>query len=308
MVLVYVLLGAFLLIGLLLWILKAVSTTYLDLYEKGLEALKKEDYKKASDFFIKTLKKKEDFTEAKYNLGLAYLGLEEYEKAREFFEEVLEETPDDFNTIFNLALVCQWDEDFDKALELYQKALFIDTQDIDCYLNISVIHFDKNEYEKALEYANLAKDISPSKIEILYTIARCKDEMCNYDKDAEVEPVLQAYEEILERNDLPEDFYFCLAKAYAKAGRITESAEQCYIAIEKDYFNDEAYRLLGVLQILKGEYDFARKTVNKAIEVEPDVPESYNILSYTFLGEKNIDEFNKIKLKYKNILTAAKNK
>jgi len=308
MILLYVVIASILLIGVLIWVLKIISTTYLDLYEKGLVALSKQDYQKAKKLFSGSLAKNPDFTDAKYNLALAYLGLEDYEEARAFFEAVLEDTPDDFNTLFNLALVCQLDGHYDEAMEIYEKAILVDPQDVDCYLNIALIHFEKKDYQKTFEFLTMAREMAPDKIEILFTIARCKDELCNYDNEAEVEAVLAEYEALVERKDLPEDFDISLAKAYAKAGRSTQAIEFCTKVVMEDYFNDEALRLLGLLLLIKNDADNARKTILKAIDVEPDIPEAYNLLAYVSLLEKNNDEFVKAKTKYKNILTASKSK
>lgn len=294
-----------LLIGGLLWCLRIVSLTHLDLYESGLVALGKQDYSKARNLFLSALAKHTEFVEAKYNLGLSYLGLEEYEEAKEYFQAVLAEIPNDFHSLFNLALVCQLDEEYDEALELYQKAILADPQDVDCFLNIAVIYFEKQEYQKSLEFLNMAKEIAPNKIEILYTIARCKDEMCTYEKDEEVDAVLAEYEALLERTDLPSDFNMSLAKVYAKAGRVINALERCSIVIEEDYFNDEAHRLLGLLLIIRNDFENARRSIQRAVDVEPDDPENYNLLAYTYFGQKNEEDFKKMKAKYKNILLAS---
>ena len=284
----YVLIGSIVLIAALLWSLKIISTTYMDLYEKGLVALKKNDPKRAVELFKKSLMKNPDFTEAKYNLGLAYMGFEEYVKARECFEQVLAETPDDFSAMFNLALVCQLDELYDEALELYQKAILADPQDVDCYLNIAIIYFDKKEYQKSLEFLGMAKDISPEKIETLFIIARCKDEMCTYENEEETDAVLLEYESIMAMTDnLPDGFDLALAKAYAKAGRVIQSIEQCAQVLMNDYFNDDAYRLMALIQIIRNDPVSAKKTLAKAIDIEPDIAESYNLLSYAHLRENN---------------------
>ncbi len=306
MLLLYVVIASVILIAALIWCLNFISVTYVELYEKGLDAYKKRDYKRARNMFLRSISKNPDFVEGKYNLGLAYLSLEEYEKAKEYFEQVLEETPDDFSTLFNLALTCQLDELYDEALEVYQKAILIEPQDVDCYINIAVIHFEKKDFQKSIEYLVMARDISPDKTEILFSIIRCKDEMCNYENDDEITAILEEYESLMERPDLPSDFDFAIAKAYAKAGKLDESIEKCALVVEKEYFNDEAYSLLGLLQLLKKDAGNARNSIQRAIDIEPDAPENYNLLSYVFLLEENADEFNKMKIKYKNIAFAAK--
>lgn len=306
MVFLYIVIASIILIAALLWCLKIISTTYLDLYERGLDALKKRDYKRARNMFLKSLSKNPDFLEAKYNLGLAYLSIEEYEKAKEYFEKVLEETPDDFSALFNLALAFQLDELYDEALEIYQKAILLEPQDVDCYLNIAVIHFEKEDYQKSIEYLVMARDISPDNTAILFSIVRCKDEMCLYENEDEIAAILGEYEFLLEKTDLPNEFDIALAKAYAKSGRIDDSIEKCLSALEKDYFDDEACRLLGLLLLIKNDSENARKNILKAIDIDPDIPESYNLLSYVFFLEENMDEFTKMKAKYKNIALAAK--
>lgn len=306
MIFLYVVIASLILVAALLWCLKIISTTYLDLYEKGLEAFKKREYKRARNMFLKSLSKNPDFVEAKYNLGLAYLSIEEYEKAREYFEKVLEEIPDDFSSLFNLALAFQLDELYSEALEIYQKAILLEPQDVDCYLNIAVIYFEKQDYQKAIEYLVMAKDISSDRTDILFSIARCKDEMCHYDNEDEITAILEEYEALIEKPDLPGDFDISIAKAYAKSGRLDDSMEKCLSALEKDFFNDEACRLLGLLLLIKNDAENARKNILKAIDIDPDIPESYNLLSYVFFLEENIEEFNKMKIKYKNIALAAK--
>lgn len=323
--------------GALFWYLKNVSLSHEDFLEKGLVALQKKDYKQAKDFFVLSLAEKSDFKEAKFNLGVTYtkmkdydnakkcfeeiLGVEpddfdslshlglvyfslgDYENAKKSFEKILETDPRDFSTFFNLALTCQMQKDYEEAQEYYAKALQENEKDADCYFNLGIIAFEHKEYEKALEFFEKANGLAFARADIMFSVVRCKDELCSYETEAEGKEIVAQYEKLTKYQNLPLEFDVFWSRVYAKTGQIDKALEICnrsLISLPEDALG---YRILGLIKLIKNELEDAKNALLKAIDLDELNPDGYKMLSYVFLQQENHINYMNFQNKYKNLIS-----
>jgi tetratricopeptide (TPR) repeat protein len=124
----------------------------IDLYSKGIDESKNENFKKAIEYYEKALKIDPEFTFAWDNLGVSYRKLNNYDKAIESYEKSLEIDPNGITPLQNIAVVYQYKKEYQKAIESYQKLAEIDINNPEIYYGIGQIYaIYLNDYEKGLE-------------------------------------------------------------------------------------------------------------------------------------------------------------
>jgi len=322
--------------GALFWYFKNVNLSHEELCEKAVAALQKNDYEKAKELLLISLADNPDSKESKYNLGVTFTALKDYDNAIKCFEEVLSSEPDDFNsqynlglvyfqignyfyakkcfekiletkpndfsTLFNLALTFQMQKDYEEAHEMYGKALQENAKDADCYFNLGLMAFEQKEYEKALELFQQADNISFGRTDVLFSIVRCKDELCSYESKEQGQVIVTQYKRISKYQGIPLEFDVFWARAYAKIGKIDKALEICNRALVSLPHDALAYRILGLIRLVRNELEEAEKALLRAIELDVYNPEGYNILSYVFLQQENTVEYVTYKAKYKELI------
>lgn len=124
----------------------------IDLYSKGTDELKKDNFKKAIEYFEKALKIDPEFVFAWDNLGVSYRNLDNYDKAIESYEKSLEIDPKGITPLQNIAVVYQYKKEYQKAIISYQKLAEIDRNNPEIYYGIGQIYaLYLNDYEKGLD-------------------------------------------------------------------------------------------------------------------------------------------------------------
>lgn len=127
-----------------------------DLYSKGIDESKKENYDKAIDYFQKALKIDAQFAFAWDNMGLCYRKLGNYDKAIEAYKKSLELDPRDLLPLQNIAVAYQYKKEYQLAIDAYNKLAEIDKNNPETFYGIGQIYAAYlQDYEKGL--SNICK-------------------------------------------------------------------------------------------------------------------------------------------------------
>lgn len=259
------------------WFFKAGKSPTESFIKNGLKAFANVDYKKAKEL----LSKADNLTpDAQYKLGMAHLALGEYAEAQACFEAVLKTSPKNFDALVSLSQTLQFQGKNDEALEIYTKALIENDKNIDCYLSIGRLYQEQGNYEKALEIFNKAKEIAPENIQVLFSIVKCKSELCDPDNEDDYQKLIDECIKLAGSEGLPSDYDTSLAKVYAKGGDIDKALESCKRAVELNEKDVEAYRLLGLIQLIKRDLDGAKNSLSMALNFQQNDSETHNVFSY----------------------------
>jgi tetratricopeptide (TPR) repeat protein len=125
-------------------------------YTKGVEESKKENFKKAIDYFEKAVAIDPQFAFAWDNMGLCYRKMENYDKALESYKKSLEIDPKGLMPLQNIAIVYQYKKEYQLAIEAYEKITEIDKNNPEIYYGIGQIFaLQLLDYEKGL--SNMCK-------------------------------------------------------------------------------------------------------------------------------------------------------
>lgn len=269
------------------WFFKGESEPVENFYKLALKAFESGDYKKAKDLFLQ-MSNLASNTDAKYKLGITCFKLKEYAEAKSYFEEVVKKNPKNTDALSKLAEILQLQGDYDEAIAIFNKIAKQDPKNPKNATNISDVYFNKGDFEKALETLENAKKDSPDDAGILFSIVKCKSQLCNIENDEECKEMLDEYIKLAEKKDLPLEFNTAIAKAYAVNGDVEKATEYCKKAISQNTEDVDAHRLLGLVQLVNMDFDGAKSNLTVALNIQPNNKETHNIFSYLFC--KQVDD------------------
>lgn len=272
------------------------------LYKKGLKAFQKGNYKKAKVLFSQVADLDANFEDVQYNLGNCLLKLAEYEKAKLYFEAALKTSPNKFDVLFDMALTLQKQKKYDEAEEYYAKALEEKGENFQAYLGLGIVNCNKHDYNKALEFLEKAKSLAPDNTHVLFYIAKCKAELCDFGLNDDCQAIINEYLSMSDKKDLPAEFNISLAKIYAKTGQIAKALEFSKKALNTDTEDVEVYKLLGLIQLIKKEFAEAKNSLSTALHLEPKNEELLEILSYLLCQQEDNCERKKCREKYHEMM------
>lgn len=264
-------------------------------------------YKKAQDL-LWILSRKDKNIEIKYQLGVSQLALKEYKKARATFESILKVDKKHAPSLTKMAKLERIEKKYEKALEYYLLSIKIDARNVENFIGIAEIYFENKEYEKALEIYQKAMELIPDEPSIQLSILKCKTELCEIGGELDCQSVV---EEFLNNNELSEklpEYHREIAKVYAKSGDLSKSKEYCEKML-KDKPNDiETLRMMGLLMLLKQDFDSAKSYLTKAFSIDPKSVETHNILSYVVCHQVENTTVRACRLEYYNLVKEYLNK
>jgi tetratricopeptide (TPR) repeat protein len=123
----------------------------LKYYDKGMDAVKEENYKKAVEYFEKSVKEDPQFAFAWDNLGINYRRLNNFDKAIECYKNSLDIDPYGLMPLQNIAVAYQYKKEYDKAIKAYEKLASIDKDNPEIFYGIGNIYaLYLNDLEKGL--------------------------------------------------------------------------------------------------------------------------------------------------------------
>jgi len=124
----------------------------IDLYNRGIKEMDKENFSAALTLFEKAVKQDEVFAFAWDNIGICKRKLGDLDGALEAYLKSLTLDPSGRLPLQNIPVVYEYKKDYDKALEAYKNLSKIYPDDPEAYYGSGRMYEMKNDYEKALDY------------------------------------------------------------------------------------------------------------------------------------------------------------
>lgn len=279
------------------WFFKSDKVSSAKFHEPGEKAFVDGNYKLAKEMFLQA----PDLNSAldiKYMLGVSHLKLGEYDEARACFEQILKSSPNNFDALFSLAQTLELQGKYDEALEIYAKAAKLNDKNIDCPLNIGRLYCEKGDYDKALEALEKAKEIAPNNTQVSFFMTKCKSESCDLNNDDNRRQMIDEYAKLVGSEDLPDSFDIYLATLYAKDGQTDKALTHCKRAVEINEEDAEAYKLLGLIQLIQKNFTEAKNNLTIALNFQPSSFETHNIFSYLLCINEDVCAMEKCRSKY----------
>ena len=243
------------------------------------KAIEKGNYKRAKELILKALKIGRNL-ELEYQLGISQVNLNEIKDAQRTFENILNENPEDINIMLQLAAVLFDDKKYDKSLELYEKILTNDSSNIEALIGKAKILVAQKKYAKALVLLDKVSEVAPDNNQVIVLILQCKSELINIDNKEEYDEIINQFVENESNNEKSFEFNLSYAKIYAKNGEVERPIELCKRAIESNSSEMQAYQMLGLLYLVKKDYQSAKNILNVAFGLDAKNEETHKIFSY----------------------------
>jgi tetratricopeptide (TPR) repeat protein len=129
------------------------NTEAVALYNKGVDASGKEDFKQAIEFFQQALKIDSEFAFAWDNLGLAYRKSGDLDNALAAYNKSLSIDPNGKTPLQNAAIVYQYKKEYDLAIKAYQRLAELDDKNPETFYGIGQVYTTGlKDYPKGLDY------------------------------------------------------------------------------------------------------------------------------------------------------------
>lgn len=282
-----------------LWFFNAEREPGENYQKHALKAFSVGDYKKAKELFLK-LPKNGLKTDSFQKLGVACLKLGEYDEAKGYFEEILKKNPKNVEALSSLAQIFQAQQKYDEALEIYNKIASENPKNIDGLLNAGELYYEKGDVAKAFELFEKAKKLSPDNTKVLFSTIKCKSKMS--DNDSELKKIIEEFKKLENRKDLPSGYNIAIAKTYAIIGDIEKALDYSKKAIVSDSENIECYQLLGLIYLIKQDFNSAKNHLSTALNFQPNNKETHNIFSYVLCHQVDSCTLSKCRENYYKLI------
>lgn len=290
------------------WYVKNETAQEPDSFEAGGEAFRKKNFKKAETFLSKYLAANQNSKEARELLGQTYLELGNYDKAKECFDKLLKAAPKDPQILLNMAKVLEKQNAYDQAKDFYKIALQENPQDISVRNNIALVNYKQGNYEEAKEIFEKSLKDNPDNIEASFYLIKCESELCDFENSEHAEALIEKLLKLSKEPNLPKEFDVSLALAYAKTGQIDKTLAASQRALETDSENVEAYKILGLTQLIKKDLNSAKSALTTGLHLDPSNQELHELLSYVLCQQKNRCALKECRDKYMEVISKFINK
>lgn len=304
MVLIFVILLLFSIVWILVWswFFKEDNVISVKKFNKIVDkALLQGDNKKAKEYLIQLLNVNSN-PDDKYKLGIAHFNMKEFDEAKDYFAAFLKSFPKDSNSLFYMAQIFQIQKKYSEALEIYDNLITANEKNFECLFNIGKIYYEQKNYNKALEFLEKAKEILPEDVNVLFYIIKCKSLLLDMQNSDEYSEILNEYSKLTNRQNLPEDFYISLAQTYAKDGQLRQSFEYCKKAIQVNEGDVEAYKILGLIQMVNKDFAGAKGNLSIALNLQSNNMETHNLFSYLLCSMQTNCSLKKCREKYYELI------
>ena len=140
-------------------------------FEKGVDAFRQEDYKKAAYLFQRAATAYPQYDAAYDNLGVALINLGRADKARAAFEHAVQLNDKNADADRNYSRLLISDQQYEAAKGLLQKALMVDPQDPSSLTLLAVTQLKTGDYDGALQNAMKVHNVSHEGYAVAHYVA-----------------------------------------------------------------------------------------------------------------------------------------
>jgi tetratricopeptide (TPR) repeat protein len=184
---------------------------------------------------------------------------------------------------FNLGVIHAQAQRFARAADFFANAAELNPVFPQVQYSLGVAYFNAKQYGKAIDPLTRARDVAPADANVRRMLALSLLNAEQYDKAAE-----------LLRNDPGRDsdpslqYAFGLALVRSGRGADAEVIFDQLLAAHAD--NADVNVLLGQAHAQQGDFDAAIKSLQRALQIKPDVPEANAALGVIYLRQGKLTE------------------
>ncbi len=198
-------------------------------YIVGKSEYENENYYDAVRFLEGYYKRVSDRPEIPYIIARCYVELSQYKKAADYFEKTIAIDSNNFYRIYEMALVYSAIPDEKSAIKYFELAAAKGLKkDNDYYENLGNSYASINQMEKAIESYNMVLKRKPNDPDILTLVAECYYKTGNYTQ------AIEYWSRILQNDPKHARSLYMVGMSYQKKGEKDKGQAICEKAIELD--------------------------------------------------------------------------
>ncbi|MFT4825288.1 MAG: tetratricopeptide (TPR) repeat protein [Halioglobus sp.] len=237
-----------------------------------------EDFTKAEKHYRTALAMQPEFLDALRNLGLLLIKLERYAEADQTLQQARKLAPEDVVVLTSLGNMCREQELFINAVDYYQQALSINPNYVNALHNLGLCYKYLEQAETAIDYYMRAQALAPQLAEIDLNYGNALFELARYE-EAETQ-----YQSAVKKAPLLISAHETLSELYWQLGQ-RHKIDESYLRAMKTAPDHPGLRLSLIrLLIAAGDFDSAKTLAGESLERCPG-PELYQAQGKLFANE-----------------------
>lgn len=228
--------------------------------------LQKGDLDKALVFSRKTVELKPSESGYYNNLGAILSKKGMYEEAVNAFKKAIEINPKESIYLDNLAKLYLSLGKYDELIPYYKKLIELNPSDADYHNNLGAVYKRNKQPEDAFQSFQKAVTLKPDNPIYTHNLASAYIDLGD---STSARNILQAFNQAYPNHNCL-NIHLLLADIYSKSADWEKVVSACNQAIILDEKSIAAYRMLGIAYYNMHQYEFAEKTLNKTLALDPN--------------------------------------
>jgi len=243
--------------------------------------LEKQDYPSAISACKEALRSNPGQKEIHNTLGNIFLREGETDTAIREYQKVLQNLPNLPEIHFNLALAYSKKGMMDAALSGFEKAIELNPRYCRAHAHLAYLYFKAKKFDKAIKECGVALNINPGYAETLCTSAVSL--IAKFDSLKS-----NAYPSVkFEESRIPPEGNSVYDKISEADALLEEAKIHCLKAIEINPKLPDAYNILGICHLFQNRVEKAEEEFLKAVELKPDYVLAHHNLGVLYT-KKNV--------------------
>jgi len=290
------------------------------LFEIGEQQVSANNYTAAGDTYRRIIEMDPQNLDAYFYLGYIEFMLNDYQSSEDYYKRGLQIDPENERILNNLAETQRLAGNYDDAIETLRDLARIKPSEV-VWFRIGNIYAETNRLYDAIDAFERSLEIDPDyershyRLGVLlfdndmtresiphleYILERHpEDDLINrkltsaYLRTGQLEQAITRYQNQIERDPQNVSAYLNLAGAYRTLERNSQALQTLETLMQFEENNPTVYIRMADVKIAQGNLNAAERDAQRAIELDPDLYESYMILSqiYQIRGYNEYEKF-----------------
>jgi len=261
--------------------------------DKGIEAVKKGDYK-GGIAILKNIVIKEDDYDVNYYYAYALFMTEQYNEAEKYYKIALKDDDEGIGALRGLGDLRSLTKDYDGALSFYKKALKIDPNDVPTLISQANVYLAQGKIDDAINILYQADINQPKNTYILVALG-------NAYYDRETYPLaVDFFKKALAVNPRFAPAFYGIARSYLRQARNVDDPDKKQMlyndaldnfdkAIYSDQNFADAYYEKAFILYTAGKYESVEEPIVKYIDLKPLSTKGKYLYGRTLFRQNKLD-------------------
>lgn len=178
--------------------------------------------------------------------GLNALKNEQYSHAYDCFEPITRINPEAFHAWFNMGNACGFQKHYNHSIACYEKAVAIDPNHAVCQYNLGRSWYSQRNYQKAISYFQKAIELDPSYFNAIYNLGSTHYRIRNLERS------IECFKQAMALKPDKTDIYTNLGACYGKKGDLSTAIMWHQKSLDVSPDDADGHYNMGISLLLDG--------------------------------------------------------